>query len=217
MASRLVQVVLLIATVSYGTFSSFTGLAPVAQAHPSPPVGPDIANRPVSLISGSKVINSAAGPLSGTDVSTYSLFLPLVMFQPVPESLIQVVNETNHQRNLHGCPPLTLNQQLVTAGQGHSNDMALNDFFSHTGSDGSSPWDRIQATGYKYSLAAENIAAGYSTPQAVVQGWMNSAGHRQNILNCDLEEIGVGYRNLENDSGQVNYHHYWTQVFASPR
>ena len=74
-----------------------------------------------------------------------------------------------------------------------------------------------KAAGYSYSLAAENIAAGYSTPQAVVQGWMNSPGHRDNILNCALQEIGVGYRNLEIDTGSVNYHYYWTQVFASPR
>jgi len=217
MVTRLVQVIFLIATISSGAFTGFTqSLAPVAQAHPPSPVRRDVANLPALIISRSNVALPAVAPLSSTDVSTYSLFLPMVMLQPIPEPVIQVLDETNHQRSLHGCLPLTLNQQLVAAGQGHSDDMAFNDFFSHTGSDGSSPWERIQATGYEYSLAAENIAAGYSTPQAVVRAWMSSSGHRQNILNCDLQEIGVGYCNLENDAGRVNYHYYWTQVFASP-
>jgi uncharacterized protein YkwD len=92
----------------------------------------------------------------------------------------------------------------------------LNDFFSHTSSDGRSPWDRIRATGYSYSSAAENIAAGYSTAASAVSGWMNSSGHRANILNCGLEETGVGYYFLTNDTGHVNHRHYWTQVFATP-
>ncbi len=94
--------------------------------------------------------------------------------------------------------------------------MAINDFFDHTGSDGSSPGDRIHEAGYQYSRAAENVAAGYTTPEAVVDGWMQSSGHRDNILNCALQDIGVGYYYLENDTGNVNYKHYWTQVFATP-
>ena len=84
-------------------------------------------------------------------------------------------------------------------------------FFSHTGSDGSSPLDRIKRTGYSYRSAAENIAAGYRTAGDVVQGWYNSPGHRQNMLNCHLHEIGVAYA----DGG--SYGRYWTQVFATPR
>jgi uncharacterized protein YkwD len=95
--------------------------------------------------------------------------------------------------------------------------MALNDFFSHVGSNGSTFTERIEATRYQWSNAAENIAAGYSSPEAVVEGWMNSQGHRDNILNCALREIGVGYYYLANDTGEVNYRHYWTQVFATPR
>ena len=128
----------------------------------------------------------------------------------------RVVIETNARRSQVGCPALTINAMLTQAAQGHSEDMAFNDFFSHTGSNGSTPWDRIHATGYQYSLAAENIAAGYSTPEAVVQGWMDSPGHRANILNCDLQEIGVGYYYLANDTGDENWYHYWTQVFATP-
>ena len=129
----------------------------------------------------------------------------------------QVVELTNQERARAGCQPLRINPQLVQAAQGHSEDMAFNDFFSHTGSDGSAPWDRIEDTGYEWREAGENIAAGYMTPQAVMNGWMDSDGHRANILRCSYEEIGVGYIYIQSDPGSINYRHYWTQVFARPR
>ncbi len=128
----------------------------------------------------------------------------------------QVVDLVNVERVSAGCAPLVVNPQLVSAAQGHSEDMAFNDFFSHTSSDGRSPWDRIRETGYRFSSAAENIAAGYSSASSAVAAWMNSSGHRANILNCRLEETGVGYYYLQNDTGQVNYRTYWTQAFANP-
>lgn len=123
----------------------------------------------------------------------------------------QVVDLTNQHRIAAGCAPLTISPQLTSAAAAHSQDMAKNNFFSHTGSDGSTPWDRIRRTGYTYSTAAENIAAGYRTAEQVVQGWYNSEGHRRNMLNCNLREIGVAYA----DGG--SYGRYWTQVFATPR
>ena len=71
--------------------------------------------------------------------------------------------------------------------------------------------------GYQWSGAGENIAAGYASPEDVMDGWMNSQGHRANILNCAFRDIGVGYVYLANDTGQVNYRHYWTQDFGTPR
>ncbi len=130
------------------------------------------------------------------------------------EQVVQLVNA--HRANA-GCPPLAIDPRLVAAAQGHSEDMAVNDFFSHTGSDGSRPWDRMEAEGYNWSRAAENIAAGYPTPEDVVAAWMNSTGHRNNILNCALVDTGVGYVHLADDTGNVNYHHYWTQDFGTPR
>ena len=135
---------------------------------------------------------------------------------PTSDFAEQVVVLVNQERAANGCGPVTMESRLRAAAQGHSEDMALNDFFSHTGSDGSSPWDRIHAQGYQYSTAGENIAAGYSTPESVMDGWMNSPGHRANILNCDFVHIGVGYYYLANDTGSTNYHHYWTQDFAAP-
>jgi len=134
-----------------------------------------------------------------------------------PSMATQVVILTNQERANAGCPALAINSQLTTAAQNHTVDMALNDFFSHTSPGGSTLSSRLAAAGYRYWSAAENIAAGYSTPASVVAGWMNSSGHRANILNCSYTEIGVGYYYLANDTGGVNYHSYWTQDFGRPR
>lgn len=144
------------------------------------------------------------------------LYLPLVLNQKLGPEAQAVVDLINEERVSAGCDPLQVNSKLVAAAQGHSEDMALNDFFSHTGSNGSTVGQRLAAQGYSYSAVAENIAAGYTTAEAVVNGWMNSSDHRDNILNCNLEETGVGYYFLANDTGNQNWHHYWTQVFASP-
>jgi uncharacterized protein YkwD len=169
-----------------------------------------------------------------TNIGNQETFLPLVRKAPVPTPTrtpvptatpqppsnveAQVIQLVNNERSAHGCPPLAMEVHLMNAAEGHSTDMAVNDFFSHTGSNGSSPGDRITAAGYGgYTHWAENIAAGYSTPAAVMNAWMNSAGHRANILNCTLEEIGVGYVYRNPDPGNITYRHYWTQVFAKPR
>ncbi len=154
-------------------------------------------------------------PVIGSELDNMA-FLPLVTNTPLSPEQQRVVDLVNAERSQAGCAPLRVSDQLTLAAQGHSEDMALYDFFSHTSFDGRSPWDRIRKTGYDYSSAAENIAAGYSMAASAVSAWMNSSGHRANILNCGLEETGVGYYYLENDTGNVNYGHYWTQVFASP-
>ena len=92
--------------------------------------------------------------------------------------------------------------------------MAQQDFFSHTGQDGSSFGQRAEAVGYG-GARSENVAVGQATPEAVVQSWMNSPGHRANILDPSATEMGLGYFHLENDTGTVNYNHYWTQMFGT--
>jgi uncharacterized protein YkwD len=126
------------------------------------------------------------------------------------------VAATNQNRIQNGCQPLTVNALLNQTADRHSKDMALNDVFDHTGSDGSTPEQRIAATGYTANATGENIAAGNPTPEEAVMDWMNSLGHRANILDCNFTEIGVGYYFLANDTGNNNYNHYWTQVFARP-
>jgi len=117
-----------------------------------------------------------------------------------------VVSLTNAERAKAGCGALRVDQRLVTAAKRHSADMAANNYFSHTSQNGDSPWDRMAAAGYP-DAGAENIAKGYPTAAAVVKGWMNSPGHRANILNCGLRAIGVGM--APGPGGP-----YWTQNFG---
>lgn len=127
----------------------------------------------------------------------------------------RVLDLTNQFRAQNGVAPLQLNLELNAAALNHSTNMALQDFFSHTGKDGTSAGDRIRQVGYQSNAWGENIAAGYSTPDQVVQGWINSPGHRANMLNPRFTELGVGYYNLTNDTGSINYTNYWTQDFGS--
>ncbi|MFF5445597.1 CAP domain-containing protein [Streptomyces sp. NPDC012888] len=120
----------------------------------------------------------------------------------------RVVALVNVERAKAGCPALTVNAKLTAAAQGHSKDMAAHGNMSHTGSDGSDPGTRITRAGYAWSTYGENVAYGYGTPEQVMAGWMNSPGHRRNILNCSFKEIGVGLAQPGN---------YWTQNFGAAR
>ncbi|TCC45928.1 CAP domain-containing protein [Kribbella capetownensis] len=110
----------------------------------------------------------------------------------------QVLSLTNNERAKAGCGPLRMNSALTKAAEAHASDMVDKHYFAHDSLDGRSPFDRMKAAGYSGGAMAENIAVGYSSASAVVEGWMNSPGHRQNILNCTYKWLGVGY-----DSGQV--------------
>jgi uncharacterized protein YkwD len=124
----------------------------------------------------------------------------------------RVIDLINAERVNTGLSALSPQGQLGSAAQLHSVDMACNNYFSHTGLDGSNSGERAQRQGYSSSYVGENIAAGYSSPESVVQGWMNSPGHKANILGADYTEIGVGYAFGDNS----DYGAYWTAVFASP-
>ncbi len=133
----------------------------------------------------------------------------------------QVLALLNAERARAGCQPLSLDSRLMRAAQQHSEDMATNNFVGHTGSNGSTLAQRADAVGYAWSALAENVAAGYPTPEAVMAGWMRSDGHRRNILNCRYVHVGIGYVYQADDAplpgGQYPYYHYWTQVFGAPR
>ena len=90
-------------------------------------------------------------------------------------------------------PPVSWSDNLAMAAYLHSEDMVLNNFFSHTGSDGSSAGQRISRQGYPWWTYGENIAVGYPTVSSVIQGWLGSAGHCQNMMNPAFTEIGAGY------------------------
>ncbi|MDQ0988630.1 sigma-70 family RNA polymerase sigma factor [Streptomyces sp. V2I9] len=120
----------------------------------------------------------------------------------------QVTQLVNAERSKEGCGPVSVNGLLNSAAQRHSADMAARDYFSHTSQDGREPGDRITAAGYRWSTYGENIAKGQRTPADVMRAWIDSPGHRANILNCSFEEIGVGKQ--ESGGGPV-----WTQVFGA--
>jgi uncharacterized protein YkwD len=122
----------------------------------------------------------------------------------------QVLALTNSQRAKAGCKALSVSSKLTTAAQSHTADMAANNYFSHDSQDGRSPFDRMKDAGYSFSAAAENIAMGQQTPADVMSAWMNSPGHKANILNCTYTQLGVGYAVSKSGSP------YWTQDFGKP-
>ena len=110
----------------------------------------------------------------------------------------QVLEYTNQIRQQQGCGPLRLESALVEAAGEHASDMVRRHYMDHTNPHGQDPGDRIAAAGYRGSSWGENIAAGYNSAQKVVAAWMQSDGHRKNMLNCRFTSIGIGY-----DPGQV--------------
>ena len=116
----------------------------------------------------------------------------------------QVTKLVNEQRTANGLAPLTLNTELSNVARVKSQDMHDNNYFSHTSPTYGSPFDMLKTFGISNRAAGENIAMGYATPEAVMNGWMNSAGHKANIMNANYTQIGVGYDADGN---------YWTQEF----
>lgn len=124
--------------------------------------------------------------------------------------MLQLVNEQRQQ----GCncgsvyyppvPPLTWNNQLEEAAQAHASDMYENNYFSHTGNDGSNAGDRINRIGYFWRAYGENIAKGYKTEQTVMNAWILSEDHCKNIMSSAFRELGAA---------KVN--NYWVQEFGS--
>lgn len=122
----------------------------------------------------------------------------------------QVISMVNAERTKRGLQPLAANWQLSRVARVKSADMRDRQYFSHTSPTYGSPFDMIKAFNITFHAAGENIAAGQRTAVEVMQGWMNSPGHRQNILNPQYTEIGVGYVT------GGSYGVYWTQMFIRP-
>lgn len=110
--------------------------------------------------------------------------------------------------------PLTWSGLLAQATAVHSQDMVTNNFFAHTGSNGSTLGSRVSATGYAWSSLGENIAAGYGTVNNVMAGWMSSPGHCANIMNPNFTQIGVA---CIKGTSASRYGDYWTMDLARPR
>jgi len=111
-------------------------------------------------------------------------------------------------------PAVAWNALLTQAADGHSQDMAAQNYFAHDSKDGRTFSQRISATGYAWSTAGENIAAGYSSVDAVMDGWIQSAGHCANLMNANFSEIGVA---CVPGTSSTTYSNYWTMDLARPR
>jgi hypothetical protein len=116
-------------------------------------------------------------------------------------SITNLLLETNNQRSGNGLGGLAVNQLLDNAAQAKANDMAARNYWSHDTPDGQSPWTFFTAAGYEYQTAGENLAYGFDTSLNTVTAWMNSPGHRANILNTTYTEIGFGIANSPNYQG----------------
>jgi uncharacterized protein YkwD len=131
-----------------------------------------------------------------------------------------VLSAINSARAKAGCKPLRLDPRLMAAAKSHARAMAEQNFFGHAGKDGSRMTTRIKRQGYDYRTAAENIAAGQKSAGAVVKSWLQSAGHRRNILNCRMVETGIAVVYQPDDKplrgSRYPLRYYWVQVFAAP-
>lgn len=130
--------------------------------------------------------------------------------QPSQDYAYRVLELVNEERAKQGIAPLQWHDGLANVAYAHSKDMHDRNFMAHNNPDSLTPFDRIKNAGISYTRAAENVAAGQQTPEQVMQSWMNSSGHRANILNPNLTKLGVGYY-----KGTNGYRSYWTQVFIA--
>lgn len=122
----------------------------------------------------------------------------------------EILNLVNIERKKAGVNPLTLSSKLTSVANVKAKDMAVNKYFSHQSPTYGSPFEMLQHFGVKYSYAGENIAAGQRTSKEVMNSWLNSSGHRANILNKNYTELGVGFY-----AGGL-YDTYWVQQFIRP-
>ncbi|WP_037663930.1 CAP domain-containing protein, partial [Streptomyces aurantiacus] len=128
--------------------------------------------------------------------------------QGLARTTADVLTLTNSHRAAAGLRPLAPDPRLAAAAQAHSADMVARAFYSHTAPDGSEPWHRAAAAGSAHRTVGENIACGQRSAAEVVQGWMDSPGHRANILKPAFTHLGVGF------AGGGPAGTYWTQLFG---
>jgi uncharacterized protein YkwD len=145
-----------------------------------------------------------ATPTAGPTTSARPSRTPKVNVGRYEDTVIDLVND---ERQKAGCERVRNDGHLHDAARKHSVDMATHNAMSHTGSDRSSPSERMRDAGYRNPLS-ENVAFGHQTPQDVIDGWMRSSGHRGNILNCHAKAIGVGLAYSRDGAP------YWTQDFG---
>ncbi|CEG45594.1 RxLR-like protein [Plasmopara halstedii] len=153
------------------------------------------------------VIELVAGDASS--MTHYELYSSTATYTSTSQYAAIMLASVNSQRASRGLSALCMNVKLLAASRRHSIDMAAKNFISHLGSDGSSMAMRITEAGYRWTRAAENVAAGQVNVAAVMNSWMQSIGHRANIFG-DYTMFGIAYAYSQDST----YKHYWTQNFA---
>ncbi|MFE1955082.1 CAP domain-containing protein [Streptomyces sp. NPDC059524] len=165
--------------------------APSKSASPTPSRTPSKKAEPSRTPSAAPSTKSASPSTSAPERRTAAPAVPAPSKTAVPSAAAEVVTLVNQERAKVGCSPVTADSGLAALASDFSADMAARDFFDHTDPDGATPWDRAEEAGIT-GLGGENIARGQANAQSVMDAWMNSAGHKANILNCDFKTIGVG-------------------------
>ena len=169
-----------------------TPAKPATPATPAKPATPATPAKPATPV-------KPATPTTGTSTTPAS-----------GTSEAQVAKLVNQERAAAGLPALTFNAELAKVAEMKAADLRDKGYFDHNSPTYGSPFDMMHQFGITYTAAGENIAKGQRTPAEVMDGWMNSPGHRANILNSNFTEIGVGYVTDSNGTG------YWVQMFIRP-
>jgi len=184
-----------VAAVALGGVTAFTGLGDAA---PQPVGAADPETHEVAAVA----VRSTVTPRT-----TRARPRPTATTPRPPAPATQILARVNAERAKAGCKAVVLDPRLTAAAAGHAQDMATNNYFSHTSRDGRTFVDRIKAQGYPVPRS-ENIAAGQPTVTAVMDAWMASAGHRANILDCSAVAMGAASAN------GGSYGIYWVQDFG---
>lgn len=133
------------------------------------------------------------------------------------DAITAAITKINHYRTDHDRGIVTMDDRLTRAARRHAKAMADRDFFSHVGADGSRMGQRVTNAGYVWHLVAENIAAGMTDPSQAVENWIDSPGHRQNLLLKGAAHIGLAHVRIDPDPGSTNFKDYWVLLLAAPQ
>ncbi|BCY12297.1 CAP domain-containing protein [Actinoplanes sp. L3-i22] len=151
---------------------------------------------------------AVADPIAASHTTVTAQSVSASPGSPVQQQILALVNR---YRAKSGCPAVSVDRRLIEAANRHAADMARRDYFQHESPNGDKAGERVSETGYQWRWYGENIARGQDSPWEVMDGWMNSPEHRSNILDCKLDQIGVG---LAIDGDKTPY---WVQDFATPK
>ncbi|WP_052311719.1 MULTISPECIES: CAP domain-containing protein [unclassified Actinoplanes] len=183
---------------------------PAAEPTAEPTAEPAVEPGPIKAVAPKKNYGfaAAADPIAASHTEVTVESISSSPYAPVQQQILALVNL---QRGRAGCRPVTIDRRLIDAANGHAAEMARRDYFDHASPNGKGAGDRVSANGYPWRLYGENIARGQRSPWEAMDAWMNSPEHRANILDCKLDQMGVG---LAIDGGHTPY---WVQDFASPQ